>query len=235
MFVKRIDTDRYITHSFYSIVIKRFFDIILSFFTIVLLCWVYLIIFFAIKIDDPGPAIFWQKRVGKKRKGEIAYFRLAKFRTMKMNTPHNVPTHQLKDPEKYITRVGSFLRKTSLDELPQFWHILENKMSIIGPRPALWNQYDLIAEREKYGANNVTPGLTGWAQVNGRDLLEIVEKARLDGQYVQHITFKMDWTCFWMTVKSVIKREGVIEGGTGVIATQKNQRETSVHRLKVDD
>lgn len=203
------------TGSFYSVWIKRALDIVLSVLALTLLNWLYLLLFILIVIDDPGPALFIQKRVGRKRNGEITYFNLAKFRTMKMSTPHDVPTHMLAKPEQYITRVGRVLRKTSLDELPQIIHILMGKMSIVGPRPALWNQDDLITERDKYGANDVMPGLTGWAQINGRDALEIADKARYDGEYARHITFVMDWKCFWGTVVSVIKHEGVVEGGTG--------------------
>ena len=212
----------------YSTVIKRFFDIVLSLCALVLLSWLCLILYIAIKIDDPGPALFWQKRVGRKKNGEITYFRLAKFRSMKMSTPHDIPTHLLNNPEQYITKIGCFLRKSSLDELPQIVHILTGKMSIIGPRPALWNQDDLIAERDKYGANNITPGLTGWAQVNGRDKIDIADKARLDGEYAQHITLKLDWICFWMTVSNVLKSKGVIEGGTGTLMKQKNNQDEDV-------
>lgn len=140
---------------------------------------------------------------------------------MKMNTPHDTPTHMLKNPDQYITRVGKFLRKTSLDELPQIFNILVGQMSIIGPRPALWNQDDLVAERDKYGANDVRPGLSGWAQINGRDELEIQVKARLDGEYVEKMSFAMDWKCFWKTIISVLKREGVVEGGTGALVKEK--------------
>ncbi|MEA4888148.1 MAG: sugar transferase [Clostridiaceae bacterium] len=208
--------------------IKRAFDIVLSAMFLIGFCWLYLIIIIAIKIDDPGPAFFHQKRVGKKKNGEITYFQLAKFRSMKMSTPHDVPTHMLENPEQYITKIGRFLRKTSLDELPQITHIFTGKMSIIGPRPALWNQYDLIAERDKYGANDIIPGLTGWAQVNGRDELEIANKARLDGEYVRNIGFKMDWTCFWMTVGNVLKSKGIVEGGTGVMVKQIEKRESEI-------
>lgn len=217
-----------IKKNFYTTVVKRFLDTILSFLALVFLSWLYLILIIIIKIDDPGPAFFIQKRVGKKKNGEITYFKLAKFRSMKMSTPHDTPTHLLENPEQYITKIGRFLRKSSLDELPQIAHIFTGKMSIIGPRPALWNQTDLIAERENYGANDITPGLTGWAQVNGRDELEIADKARLDGEYAQHITFKLDWTCFWMTVGNVLKRKGVVEGGTGVMAKQIKLRKSEI-------
>jgi O-antigen biosynthesis protein WbqP len=151
---------------------------------------------------------------------------LAKFRSMKMSTPHDVPTHMLENPDQYITRVGRFLRKSSLDELPQIAHILTGKMSIIGPRPALWNQYDLVAEREKYGANDITPGLTGWAQINGRDELEIEHKARLDGEYVERMSFGMDVKCFVGTILPVLKREGVVEGGTGALGQEQTVKES---------
>lgn len=196
---------------------KRFFDIILSFLAIVLLSWLFFIISLAIVVDDPGPVFFKQKRVGKNKK----LFMMLKFRSMKMNTPHDTPTHMLKNPEQYITRVGKFLRKTSLDELPQIFNIFVGQMSIIGPRPALWNQDDLIDERDKYGANDVRPGLSGWAQINGRDELEIQVKARLDGEYVEKMSFAMDWKCFWKTIISVLKREGVVEGGTGALVKEK--------------
>lgn len=207
---------------------KRLIDIVLSFCGIVVLAIPMLIISLIIVIDDPGPVIFKQKRVGIKKNGELTYFMLWKFRSMKMSTPHDVPTHMLENPEQYITKVGRFLRKSSGDELLQIFHILSGKMSIIGPRPALWNQYDLIAERDKYGANDITPGLTGWAQVNGRDEIEIEEKARLDGEYVNHLSFKMDWICFWMTVGNVLKRKGVVEGGTGVMAKQRKTLENEI-------
>lgn len=193
---------------------KRLVDIVLSFAGLILLSWLFLLIAIAIYVDDPGPIFFSQKRVGKNKK----YFQLHKFRSMKMSTPHDTPTHLLENPEQYITRVGKFLRKSSLDELPQIWDIFIGKMSIIGPRPALWNQYDLIAERDKYDANDVLPGLSGWAQVNGRDELEIPVKARFDGEYVKNLSFKMDCTCFLMTIGSVLKHKGVIEGGTGTLS-----------------
>lgn len=197
----------------YETTIKPAIDSILSFCGLVLLSPIYCLIALAIKIDDPGPVFFTQKRVGKDKH----FFSLHKFRTMKMSTPHDVPTHQLKNPDQYITRVGRFLRKTSLDELPQVWDIWRHKMSIIGPRPALWNQADLVAERDKYGANNVFPGLTGWAQINGRDELEIPEKARLDGEYIDKMSLFTDIRCFFGTIKSVLRSDGVVEGGTGTI------------------
>jgi O-antigen biosynthesis protein WbqP len=172
-----------------------------------------LIIIAAIFIDDPGPVFFTQKRVGKNK----SYFQLVKFRSMKMSTPHDIPTHLLNDPDQYITRVGHLLRKTSLDEIPQLWNILKGDMSVIGPRPALWNQDDLIEEREKYNANNILPGLSGWAQIRGRDELEIEDKARLDGEYVQKMNFAFDCRCFFGTAVSALRGDGVVEGGTGVM------------------
>lgn len=202
--------------SFYTAHVKPVLDTILAFFGLLLLSPVFLIIVLAIWVDDPGPIFFKQKRVGK----EKTFFLLHKFRSMKMSTPHDVPTHQLDNPEQYITRVGKFLRKTSLDELPQIWDIFRGKMSIIGPRPALWNQADLVAQREQYAANDVKPGLTGWAQINGRDELEIPVKAKLDGEYMARQSFLFDCKCFWGTVISVLKHEGVVEGGTGELHKQ---------------
>ena len=199
---------------------KRFLDLLLSFCGIVVLLPVYLIIALAIKIDDPGPVFFSQKRVGIHK----SHFMILKFRTMKVSTPKDMPTHLLKNPEQYITRVGKILRKTSLDELPQIFQIFTGKMSVIGPRPALWNQYDLIAERDKYGANDVRPGLTGWAQINGRDELEIDVKARLDGEYVQKLSFLFDLRCFFGTIRSVFRHEGVVEGGTGTLNQDKGEQ-----------
>lgn len=195
----------------YTKFLKRMFDVVISFFALILLSWLFLGLIIAIKIDDPGPAFFTQKRVGKNK----TFFKLHKFRSMKMCTPHDVPTHQLENPEQYITKVGKFLRKSSLDELPQIWDIFVGNMSIIGPRPALWNQDDLVAERDKYGANDVMPGLTGWAQINGRDELEIPAKAKLDGEYVEKLSFLFDVKCFFLSIVSVFKSDGVVEGGTG--------------------
>lgn len=190
---------------------KRLIDLLLSFLAIVVLIPVWIILAIAIFISDPGPIFFTQKRVGKNKK----IFKILKFRTMKTSTPHDMPTHMLENPDQYITKVGAFLRKTSLDELPQVFNIFASQMSIIGPRPALWNQDDLIAERDKYGANGVKPGLTGWAQINGRDELEIPVKAKLDGEYVEKLSFGFDCKCFFGTIKSVLKHDGVVEGGTG--------------------
>ena len=199
---------------------KRLLDLILSGCAIVVLSPVYLLIAIAIKLDDPGPVFFRQKRVGIHK----THFEILKFRTMKCCTPKDVPTHLLENPEQYITRVGKVLRKTSLDELPQIFQIFTGKMSIIGPRPALWNQFDLIAEREKYGANDLRPGLTGWAQINGRDELPIDVKARFDGEYVKKIGFLFDCKCFFGTIFSVLRSDGVVEGGTGSLEKEnKNQ------------
>ena len=188
---------------------KRALDLLLSGLGLVVLSPLFLIISIAIKAEDPGPVFFRQKRVGIHK----TYFNIVKFRSMRQDTPHDMPTHLLNDPQRWITKTGRFLRNTSLDELPQIAQIFTGKMSIIGPRPALWNQYDLIAQRDQYGANDITPGLTGWAQVNGRDELEIEEKARLDGEYAQNISFGMDMKIFWMTVKNVLRGSGVVEGG----------------------
>ncbi|MBD8990011.1 MAG: sugar transferase [Clostridiales bacterium] len=196
---------------------KRLIDLLLSACAIVVLSPVYLLICIAIVADDPGPVFFRQKRVGIHK----THFLILKFRTMKVSTPKDVPTHLLENPEQYITRVGKFLRKTSLDELPQIFQIFTGKMAIIGPRPALWNQFDLIAERDKYGANDVRPGLTGWAQINGRDELPIDVKARFDGEYVQNLSFAFDCKCFFGTIRSVLKSEGVVEGGTGQLEKEK--------------
>lgn len=193
---------------------KRIIDIFLSLIGLIILSPLFIILVMAIKLDSEGPVFFKQKRVGINK----SHFYILKFRTMRIDTPKDTPTHLLENPEQYITKVGKFLRKTSLDELPQIFNILAGQMSIIGPRPALWNQYDLIEERDKYGANDVPPGLTGWAQINGRDELPIEVKARLDGEYVEKIGFWMDVKCFIGTIISVIKSDGVVEGGTGTIA-----------------
>lgn len=192
---------------------KRVLDIVLSACGIIVLSPLFLLLAVAIKIDDPGPVFFHQKRVGLHK----AHFNILKFRTMKMCTPHDVPTHLLSNPEQYITRVGRILRKTSLDELPQILQIFTGKMSVIGPRPALWNQYDLIALRDQVGANDVRPGLTGWAQINGRDEIPVEQKAALDGEYVQKLSFFFDCKCFFATIAAVLTHKGVVEGGTGAM------------------
>jgi len=193
--------------------IKRLIDLVLSVCGLIVLSPLLIAIVIAIKLDSKGPVIFKQKRVGKNK----TYFNIWKFRTMRTDAPKDMPTHLLSSPDAYITKIGKFLRQTSLDELPQILQIVVGKMSIIGPRPALWNQYDLIEERDKYGANDITPGLTGWAQVNGRDELEIPVKAKLDGEYVEKLGFMMDCKCFIMTIFSVARHDGVVEGGTGTL------------------
>lgn len=201
----------------YKTVGKRLLAIFLSLLGLICLSWLFLILIVAIKIDSPGPVLFKQKRMGIHK----TYFNILKFRTMRIDTPKDMPTHLLTNPEQYITRVGKWLRKTSLDELPQLWNILVGDMAVIGPRPALWNQYDLIADRDRYGANDVRPGLTGWAQINGRDELEIPVKARLDGEYVQNISFFFDCKCFFGTIKKVLQHDGVVEGGTSALPEEK--------------
>lgn len=203
--------------------VKRLIDIILTLIGVIVLSPLYLILIIAIKIDSRGPVLFKQKRIGINK----IHFNILKFRTMRIDTPKDTPTHLLGSPDQYITIVGKFLRKTSLDELPQVWNILVGQMSIIGPRPALWNQYDLIAERDKYGANDVQPGLTGWAQINGRDELSIEVKAKLDGDYVEKIGLWMDVRCFIGTVVSVVKSDGVVEGGTAVEREVASAKETT--------
>ncbi len=197
--------------------IKRMIDIILSLLGLVMLSPLFLLLIIAIKLDSKGPVFFKQKRVGIYK----SHFWILKFRTMRIDTPKDTPTHMLENPEQWITKVGQFLRKTSLDELPQIINILKGNMAIVGPRPALWNQYDLIEERDKYRANDVLPGLTGWAQINGRDELEIPIKARLDGEYVKKMGFLFDLRCIIGTIFSVLKHEGVVEGGTGEIKRKK--------------
>lgn len=204
----------------YNKVFKRVIDVVLSFLGIIVLLIPMLIIAIIIKCSSKGPVLFKQKRVGLHK----TYFNLYKFRTMRTDTPHDMPTHLLTNPEQYITPIGKFLRKSSLDELPQIFNILTGKMSIIGPRPALWNQEDLIAERDKYGANDIRPGLTGLAQISGRDELEIDVKARLDGEYVEKLSFAFDCKCFFGTIVSVLKSDGVVEGGTGEME-KKDERE----------
>lgn len=198
---------------------KRVLDLFLSFIGIIILLLPMAIIALAIKCDSKGPVFFRQKRIGIHKRN----FTILKFRTMRTDTPHDAPTHELSDPKKWITKVGGFLRKTSLDELPQIFNIFAGQMSIIGPRPALWNQDDLIAERDKYGANDIKPGLTGWAQINGRDELEIPVKAALDGEYVKRMGFFFDCRCFFGTFISVMRHEGVVEGGTGELNKHKEE------------
>lgn len=197
--------------------IKRIIDFALALLATLMLSPLLLILALAIKFESKGPVMFKQKRVGIHKK----FFMIYKFRTMRTDTPKDVPTHMLKNPEQYITQTGRFLRKTSLDELPQLFNIIKGDMALVGPRPALWNQDDLIAEREKYGANDVLPGLTGWAQINGRDELEIPVKAKLDGEYVEKMSFFFDLRCLFGTVFSVLKRDGVVEGGTGTLKEEK--------------
>ena len=198
--------------------IKRKLDFSLSTVGLIILSPVYVILVIAIKADSKGPILFKQKRVGIHKH----LFNIYKFRTMSIDTPKDTPTHMLKNPDQYITKVGKFLRKTSLDELPQIFNIIKGEMSIIGPRPALWNQEDLIAERDQYGANDVRPGLTGLAQISGRDELEIPIKAKLDGQYVKNISFSFDCKMFFKTITSVLKNEGVQEGGTGAMGIEED-------------
>ena len=192
---------------------KRFLDFVLSLLSFCVLSPLLAAVSLAVKLDSKGPVVFRQKRIGKDK----THFEMLKFRTMRTDTPKDMPTHLLKNPDAFITKVGSFLRKTSLDELLQLINIIKGEMSIVGPRPALWNQFDLIAERDKYGANAVRPGLTGWAQVNGRDELEIPEKARLDGEYVKNMSLLLDIRCILKTVLGVLRSDGVVEGGTGAM------------------
>lgn len=191
--------------------VKRILDFFMSLCGIIVLSPLLIILSIWIKVDSKGPVLFKQKRIGKDK----TYFSIYKFRTMYVDTPHDMPTHLLDDPDAFITKAGHFLRKTSLDELPQLFNILLGQMAVIGPRPALWNQDDLIALRDEYHANDVRPGLTGWAQIHGRDELEITTKAKLDGYYVDHLGFLLDVKCFFSTITSVLKHEGVVEGGTG--------------------
>ncbi|WP_379970603.1 sugar transferase [Ectobacillus sp. sgz5001026] len=197
--------------------VKRILDFIIALVGFMVLSPFFLLIIIAIRIDSKGPILFRQKRVGLHKQ----HFYILKFRTMRIDTPKDTPTHLLENPDQWITKVGKFLRKTSLDEFPQIFNIIKGEMSIIGPRPALWNQYDLIAERDKYGANDILPGLTGWAQINGRDELPIEVKAKLDGEYVQRMSLIFDARCFFGTIKSVLKSDGVVEGGTGVSRVNK--------------
>ena len=206
--------------------IKKVMDSFMAAVGLIILSPLFCALIIWIKLDSKGPVLFKQKRIGIHKKT----FHILKFRTMRIDTPKDMPTHMLADPEQYITKAGHFLRKTSLDELPQIINILMGDMSIIGPRPALWNQYDLIAERDKYGANDVLPGLTGWAQINGRDELEIPVKAKLDGEYVAKLRkgslsgFLMDTRCFFGTIVSVLRSDGVVEGGTGEMKKQREKK-----------
>lgn len=204
----------------YECIIKRIIDIVLSFFGLLILSPILIGISIAIVIDDPGPVLFTQKRTGRNKR----YFKLHKFRSMKMSTPHDKPTHMLENPEQYITKVGKFIRAHSLDELPQIWDIFIGNMSVIGPRPGLWNQDLLTAERDKYGANDITPGLTGWAQINGRDELEIPDKAKLDGVYTKNLGVKMDIKCFLGSVGVFGGDKSVVEGGTGELKKQEQDQ-----------
>lgn len=201
------------------LVMKKLIDYILAILGMVVLSPLFLLLIIAIKLDSKGPVFFKQKRIGIHK----SHFNILKFRTMRIDTPSDQPTHLLSDPDQYITKIGKFMRKTSLDELPQIINIVKGEMSVIGPRPALWNQYDLIEERDKYGANNIKPGLTGWAQINGRDELPIPQKAALDGEYVHQMSFSFDVKCFVGTLISVFKKDGVVEGGTGTLSQQGDQ------------
>jgi O-antigen biosynthesis protein WbqP len=208
---------------------KRVIDLFLSLVGLIFLALPMLVIAIAIKCDSKGPVFFKQKRVGIHKKT----FMILKFRTMRVDTPHDAPTHELSDPTKWITKVGGFLRKTSLDELPQILNIIAGQMAVIGPRPALWNQDDLIAERDKYGANDVKPGLTGWAQINGRDELEIPVKAKLDGEYVQKMSFLFDCKCFFGTIITVLKHDGVVEGGTGELKKEAEEKNSAAEQTEL--
>ena len=203
----------------YEHFIKRLIDIVLSFLGIIVLSLPMLVIAVIIKTDDPGPVLFKQKRVGNHK----SHFQLYKFRSMKMSTPHDTPTHLLENPDQYLLKCGKVLRKLSLDELPQLFNILKGDMSVIGPRPALWNQYDLIEERDRYGANDVRPGLSGWAQINGRDELEIPVKAKLDGEYVKNMSFSFDCKCFFGTIGKVLKSDGVVEGAAKTVSERNEE------------
>lgn len=200
------------------IAFKRIIDLMLALIAFIVLSPIFLAIAIWIKVDSPGPVFFKQKRVGINK----SFFDIYKFRTMRTDTPKDMPTHLLNDAESFITKSGAFLRKTSLDELPQLINIIKGEMAIIGPRPALWNQDDLVAEREKYHANDVLPGLTGWAQINGRDELEIPVKAKLDGEYVENMSFVFDLKCFFGTIFSIAKSDGVVEGGTGALKNKED-------------
>ena len=212
----------------YNRIFKRIIDIICSLMAIIFLSIIYLPICLLVKLTSPGPVFFKQKRIGKNK----TFFNILKFRTMRIDTPKDCPTHLLENPDQYITKVGKFLRKTSLDELPQIFNIFKGDMSVIGPRPALWNQDDLIAERDKYGVNELKPGLTGWAQVNGRDELPIPVKAKFDGEYVDRISFAFDVKCLLLTIVSVFKSDGVVEGGTGQMSDNEiNEKVEEISRI----
>ena len=206
--------------------IKRGVDFVLALLGVCILSPLFVVLMIAIKVESKGPILFKQKRIGLHK----SHFMILKFRTMRVDTPKDMPTHLLENPEQYITKVGKFLRKTSLDELPQIFNILKGDMSVVGPRPALWNQFDLIEERDKYGANDVRPGLTGWAQINGRDELEIPVKAKLDGEYVEALQqgkgLSMDCKCFFGTFLSVLRSDGVVEGGTGALQEKESVAES---------
>ena len=204
----------------YKKYIKRLLGFVISLIVSVFFLPFMLIVAVIIKIDSPGSAFFIQKRVGINK----THFNMIKFRTMRTDAPKETPTHLLANPDRYISRFGRLARKISLDETPQILHILTGKMSIIGPRPALWNQYDLINERDKYGANDIKPGLTGWAQINGRDELPIEVKAKYDGEYVEKISFIFDCKCFFGTIVSVIRRDGIVEGGSNKSEEDTNYR-----------
>lgn len=200
---------------------KRFFDITLSLIGIIVLALPMLIVAIIIKVDSPGPVLFKQKRIGIHKRT----FTILKFRSMPVSAPHDTPTHQLQNAEALLSRWQRFMRRASIDELPQIFNIFAGQMSVIGPRPALWNQDDLVAERDKYGANDVKPGLTGLAQISGRDELEIPVKAKLDGEYVEKMSFSMDVKCFFGTIKSVLKHDGVVEGGTGEMKKEAEEKQ----------
>lgn len=205
----------------YNRIVKRIIDLVLSALIMLILSPLLLLLVLAIKLDSKGPVLFRQKRVGAGKNT----FSILKFRTMRIDTPHDMPTHLLENPDQYITRVGGFLRKTSLDELPQLWNIFVGQMSFVGPRPALWNQYDLIEARDIYHANDVRPGLTGWAQINGRDELEIDVKAKLDGEYVSNLSFPFDLKCFFGTFGYVLGRKGIVEGGPGELHRSEQRKQ----------
>jgi len=213
------------------VIVKRMIDFILAITGGIIISPIFIILIIAIKIDSKGPVFFIQERIGKNKK----HFNIIKFRTMRTDTPKDKPTHLLENPNYYITMMGRFLRKTSLDELPQIWNILIGQMSIIGPRPALWNQYDLIKERDKYGANDIRPGLTGWAQINGRDELLIPIKAKFDGDYVRRMSFLFDCKCFFLTIYCIIKHEGIVEGGTGSVTVHVEETASSIETSQRED